>query len=311
LIESALRRLALRGIPIPQAPVLTYPQLTLLVAGAVLVVNQVVLAAAGHVFAASCVDAVVLVGLLNAAAVYEHRTRGRDLIGSRAFGVLALVAAVPVAAAALPYRHISEATGMIVVAVPVAAASVYFASRHEITLRIRFPRTDLRAQAVTVVAAIAATEFGLCAYLLRAPTTNTHGFGTSVLGIAALTSAAVTEEVLFRGVVQASLAQAFGTAGVVFATVLSVALFTTVSWWLIPVICASVSFALVVAVTGALGPAIIAHVAFALSAFVAWPSLLEHWRPDLAVSVPVGFLICGVFLAAVLAATLNEEWWGV
>jgi membrane protease YdiL (CAAX protease family) len=298
-------------MPVPQAPVLTYAQLTLLVVGAVLVVNQVVLAAAGDVFAASCVDAVVLVGLLNAAAVYEHRTRGRDLIESRAFGALALVAAVPVAAAALPYRHVSEAAGTIIVALPVAAASIYFALRHEMKLRVRFARTDLRAQALTVVVAIAATEFGLCAYLLRAPTTNTHGFGTSVLGIAALTLAAVTEELLFRGVVQASLAQTFGAAGVVFATVLSVALFTTVSWWLIPVICASVSFALVAAVADALGPAIIAHVAFALSAFVVWPSLLDHWHPGLPVSVLVGVLICGVFLAAVLVATLNEEWQGV
>jgi membrane protease YdiL (CAAX protease family) len=265
----------------------------------------VVVAAGGHVFAASCIDAVVLVVLLNAAVIDERRTS--DLAFGRACGALALVAAVPVAAAALPLRHFSEPTGTIIVAVPVVAASLYFASRHEIELRLRAMRTAPGVQPMTVVAVIAAIAFGFCAYLLKAPSANVHGFGPSLLSITALAMAAATEELLFRGVLQPSLAQNFGAIGVVVATLLSVALFATVSWWLIPVLSASVSFALLVAVTGVLGPAIIAHVAFALSAGVVWPSLLDRWHPALAISLPVGVLLCGGFLVAIAAVTLTEE----
>jgi membrane protease YdiL (CAAX protease family) len=280
--------------------------MTLIAAGAVLAINHLVLAAGGHLFAASCVDAVVCVLLLNLAVVNEHRTSGRDLTVSRAFGALALVAAVPVAAAALPLKHFSEATGTIIVALLVTAASFYFASRHEIVLRLLFPRTDAKVRATKIVVA-AAIGFGLCAYLLRAPTLNTSGVGPTIVGLIALTLAAVGEEFLFRGVVQASLAQIFAAAGVVFASLLSAVLVTTVSWWLIPVVCASLSFGLLVAVTGALGPAIIAHIGFLLGATVVWPSLLGHWRPVLPVSAPVGVILCGGFLVAVAAVTLTEE----
>jgi membrane protease YdiL (CAAX protease family) len=308
LIETPRRRLVLLGVPTVEAPVLTYPRVTLLVAATALAVNQVVLAAAGHVFAASCVDAVVLVLLLNAAVVYEHPASGRDLVVSRAFGALALVAAVPVAAAALPLRHVSEATGTIIVAIPVAVACLHFASRNGIELRLRlFSRTDAGVRTAAIVAAIA---FGFCAYILKAPTVSTHGVGPVVLGVTALTLAAISEELLFRGVVQASLAQVFGAAGVVFAAILSGALFTTLGWWLIPVLGASLSFALVVAITGALGPAIIAHVAFVLSAAVVWPSLLDHWRPALPLSVVLGAILCGGSVA-IAAAILSEERWSV
>jgi membrane protease YdiL (CAAX protease family) len=278
----------------------------LIAAGGVLVINHLALAAGGHLFAASCIDAVVVVLLLHLGVVYEHRTRGRDLTITRAFGALALVAAVPVAAAALPLRHISEAVGTLIVALLVTAASFYFASRHKIGFQLLMTRTDASMRATKVVVA-AAIGFGLCAYLVRAPTLDTHGVGPTIVGLIALMLAAAGEEFLFRGVVQASLAQIFGAAGVVLASLLSAALFTTVGWWLIPIVCASLSFGLLVATTGALGPAIVAHIGFLLGATAVWPALFRYWRPPLPVSVPVEILLCGGLLVAVAAVTLTEE----
>jgi membrane protease YdiL (CAAX protease family) len=303
VIEPTRRRLVLPGRS-TQAPSLIYPRMTLLAAGVVLAVNQLVLAAGDHLFAASCVAAVSLVVLVTVAAAYERRAHGRDLVAGQALGALALVAAVPVAAAALPLRHISEATGTIIVALLVGGASIYFASRHEIELRL-FAPADASAGATKVVAAVATVAFGFCAYLLKAPTINTHGVRATVLGLAALTAAAVGEELLFRGVVQASLVQSFGAAGVLFASLLSAALFTTVGWWLIPVVCAALSFGLLVAVGGALGPAILAHVGFLLGATLVWPHLLERWHPAHPISVAV--VLSAGFLVVIAAVALIER----
>jgi membrane protease YdiL (CAAX protease family) len=304
LIEATRRRFVLLRTPAAWTRVIPSSRVTLLAAVAVVVLNHVVLAAGGHLFAASCIDAVVVVFLLNAAAVHENRTGSSDLPISRAFGALALVAAVPVAAAALPLRHLSEAAGTITMALPVAAGSLYLAERQEIELPSLFLRGSARVQRAAIAGA---TVLGFCAYLLGAPTTSLHGAGSALLGVTALILAAIVEELLFRGVVQASLAQVFGPAGVVLATLVSVALFATVSWWLIPLLGAALVFALVVASTGALQPAVLAHITFTLGAAVVWPSLLRHWHPSLFIAVPVAVLLCGGTLVQVGRIMLTEE----
>jgi membrane protease YdiL (CAAX protease family) len=256
------------------------------------------------------VDAVALVVLVNLAAAEELRARGRDLTVNRAFGALALVAAVTVAAAALPLQHISEAAGTIIVALLASGACFYFASRQELELRVSFAPSEAGVRATIIVVAVTAASvaFGFSAYLLRAPTLSTHGFGGTLIALAALTFAAVGEELLFRGVLQGSLAQSLGvTAGVVVAGLLSAALSTTVGWWLIPAIFASLSFGLVVAVTGTLGPAILAHIGFLVGATVVWPRVLERSPPALPAWAPAAIILGGAILVALAADRLPTE----
>jgi membrane protease YdiL (CAAX protease family) len=325
LIASARRRLVPRVVSTPAGvDVLAHARITLLVAGAVLIANHLVLAAGHHVFAATCIDAVVLVLLLNAAALYESRSDGpvllvlrlnaaafhesrsdgRDVIVAGALGALALAAAVPVAAAALPLSHVSEATGTITIGLPVAAAAVYFASRQKIRLRPLFTPAGAALNVATVAAAVA---FGFCAYLLKAPVMDTHRPKTAALGVAALIVAAVAEELLFRGVVQTSLTRALGTQGLAFAILLSAGLLTSVSWWMIAALAAITSFALVVAATGALGPAITGHLAFTLGAVLVWPSVLDHRHLALGIAVPLCAVLCAGLVVVVGAFARNVE----
>ena len=274
--------------------------LTLRTACGVLVANHVVLAAWHHPFAAVCVDAAVMLLLLNAAVVEGRRAAGGDESAAHASAALALAAAAPVAAAALPLRHMSEAAGTATLALPVAAAAVYLALRQEIPLT---PLVDRGRLLVQVALLPAALGFGFCAFVLRAPSLDRHHPAPLARGVVALLLAAIAEELLFRGVLQRSLARTLGTEGVVLATVASAALYTGTGWWIVPTLGALATFALVVFATGAIGTAMVAHFAFTVSAAVVWPALLGGRAASSVVWPPLCLVASFALTALVAAAT--------
>jgi membrane protease YdiL (CAAX protease family) len=264
----------------------------------VLVVNHVVLAAWHHPFAAVCVDAATLLFVLNAAVVEGRRSGEGDDAAARAYAALALAAAAPVAAAALPLRHMSETVATITLALPMAGAAVYLAPRQQIPLTPLVARGRPLIQLAMLPAALG---LGFCASVLKAPTVDRHNAAPLIGGVVALLLAAVTEELVFRGVLQRSLARTLGPEGTVLATVVSAALYTGSGWWIVPTIGALASFALVVAATGAIGTAILAHCTFTVSAAVVWPALLGGRETSSLVWPPL-CLVASFALTALVAA---------
>jgi hypothetical protein len=286
-------------------PAVADQHIALLTIGGLLAVNQMVLAAGGHAFVGTCVDAVVLVLTLNLAAFLDDARGDRATI--EAFGALALAATIPLAGAALPLRHMSQSVGTLTIAFPVAASTLYFASRRTIRLRPLFTRS---AYALQVLAVLAAAMLGFCAFLLRAPELQTDHPGRAALGVVAVLVSAAVEELLFRGVLQTTLTRVLGGTGVMLSIVVSAALFTSFGWWMLAALAATIVFA-IVAPRGGLGSAFIAHAAFVIGAVLVWPAVFDHTRPNMVAAVPLGLVFSVALVALVAGASRSRERTGV
>ncbi len=248
--------------------------LVLACAGALIAVEAALLAR-GHTLAADIVSAVLVFVFLNSAVVALKSDWPERWVTSRALQALALVSLARVVAFGLPLGDGSAAAATLVVAALIGLAAAWAAPRLGAPLR---PLLAFRASADQACAADAGLVLGLGAYLVGAPTLWTRGAAVSaiVLAVIAALAASVTEELLFRGVVQTTLERSAGRAGVLAATALYAVTYLSLGTGalVMMVALAGLVFAIIVARTGNLTGAMTGHALFALGAGGVWPALL-------------------------------------
>ncbi|MDQ6778821.1 MAG: CPBP family intramembrane metalloprotease, partial [Actinomycetota bacterium] len=288
----------------PSAPS-SQPALESLTYAVALICVEAGLFAPGHVLAGEILDAVLVLILLNVSRDPAPGRSGERAATDAAMRALALVALVRVVAAGLPLGDGSQALGTLVIAlliVPTAIGIGYVASVPIFRLMALGP---VRAP---VLASAAGLVLGLAAYLFGAPriwSTGAHGGGIA-LALAAATAAAAAEELMFRGVVQATFQRVVGRLGVVVATALFATTYLSAgSAGLVLVIAlAGAVFGYVVWRTSSLGVAIAGHVVLALSAGALWPELLSADRGAWSHS-PAATILAAVALAGAAASVMR------
>ncbi len=272
------------------------PALASLTFAVALICVEAGLFAQGRVLAGEILDAVLVLILLN---VGRDPALGlSDERAAAAMRALALVALVRVVAAGLPLGDGSQALGILVVAlliVPTALGVGYVASVPVWKLMA------LGAVGAPLLASAAGLLLGLAAYFFGAPrvwSTGAHAGGIA-LALAAATAAATAEELVFRGVVQATFQRVVGRLGVVVATALFAATYLSAgsAGLVLVVALAGAVFGYVVWRAGSLAGAIAGHVLLALSAGALWPELLsaDHgaWSHSVAATILAAVALAG------------------
>jgi CAAX protease family protein len=220
-------------------------------------------------------------GLVFVALLHHHLRTTRDRVidadrqarGSDVLVALMLIPLLRMSSLAMPLPDMSVFTTYTLVGIPVFVATV-LAARMLRTVDLRSQLLRSSDQLAVVVAGI---PLGLAAYAIARPE-PLHGRPIDiVLGSAGLVIfSAATEELLFRGVLQATLYARFGRIGVVG----SVALFTSVYLGARPL--GYVLFAAVLgslyswyaASTRSLLGVVVSHAIVSVSAIVTWPLVL-------------------------------------
>jgi membrane protease YdiL (CAAX protease family) len=157
-----------------------------------------------------------------------------------------------------------------------------------------------------VQAAIACVglPLGLVAFLLDAPSLWAPHAAYAVFTVLTLATAAVAEEIVFRGILQNALGRIAG-GGVAIATVLSVAPYVGIGWSLIPAAVAAAIFAVSVARTRTLLGVSAGHVALAVGASVVWPAIFGAGAS--VIELAVAFEACAAVALVPLVAILLRQ----
>ena len=268
-----------------------------------------VLIAQGHVLAGQIADAMLLVLLVNAdrmrgeAQAERHGPAEFDpwVAAMRALAVVALINVVGIG---LPLRGIPDIVreGLLALAIGIAAA----AAAPAVGVRLRGLLT-MPAAGIGWTTVLGGLVLGLGAYLLGAPAlaSSDDPVGRILLAVAVAASAALVEEIVFRGLLQPTLQRLAGRVGALAAAGLfafSYISFGSASLVLLMAL-AGLLFTHSVARSGVLGAALAGHVLLAAGAAVAWPVLLGSEPPGsppedatqlaLAVAVLAGAVILG------------------
>jgi membrane protease YdiL (CAAX protease family) len=241
-----------------------------------------VLIAEGQVLAGQIADGVLLLVLLNFRGRRGDRSSpARERGVPAAMLALALVPLSRVLAAGLPVAHFSQVLNELMILLPIGFAAIWLAPMVGVSLRrLARARLDRNQAEVVVIGAV----LGLVVHLLGAPSLLPAGAGAGRVALAAIaaTTAAVVEELVFRGLVQVTLQRVAGRIGLVAATALFA--FTYLSAGSASLVfafaLAGVVFAHVVARTGLLGGAIAGHWALSIGAFVVWPAVLGRTHSE-------------------------------
>jgi membrane protease YdiL (CAAX protease family) len=276
---------------------------TVLAGAGAIAANEALLLSGGHVLGAQVVAGILVVLLINAGAFFDPPDSRSATDGvANACRALALVAVIPVAAAALPVHELSRPSSVLAVSIPLAAACIWMAHRSAITLGPLLRRPRLLADTAITGVGI---PLGFVAYLLGAPTLASDRLTHVAAGVAALLVAGAVEELVFRGAVQEALQRVLGRMGVVVATVLSVGVYVGVGWSLVTAAAAAAFFAAAVARTRRLWGAMAGHALFLVGAAVVWPVGLgerQSWSVDAAaatgiiVSACVGLVVTSMLI---------------
>ncbi|MBV9535463.1 MAG: CPBP family intramembrane metalloprotease [Solirubrobacterales bacterium] len=127
-----------------------------------------------------------------------------------------------------------------------------------------------------------------------------------MVALVAVAAASLTEELLFRGLVQSTLQRSIGRAGLLAATALFAATYLGLgpAALVMVVALAGLVFAVIVARTGNLTGAVAGHALFALGAGAFWPVLLGR-RHHAWLQGPGVIVVVGVALAAMTVIALR------
>jgi membrane protease YdiL (CAAX protease family) len=270
-----------------------------------------VLIAQGHVLAGQIADAILLVLLVNV-----DRIRGRARAERHgpaeidpwvaAMRALAVVALINVVGIGLPLRAIPEIVreGLLALAIGVAAADAAPA----VGVRLRRLLT-MPAAGIGWTTVLGGLVLGLGAYLLGAPAlaSSDDPVGRILLAVAVAASAALVEEIVFRGLVQSTLQRLAGRVGALAAAGLfafSYISFGSASLVLLMAL-AGLLFSHSVARSGVLGAALAGHVLLATGAAVVWPVLLGREPPGSPPEDATQLALAGAVLAG--AAILGRR----
>lgn len=245
-----------------------------LLSAAVLIAVEAALLVPGHALAADIAYAVLVFVLLNAAAIVLRRSPEAQVAGW-ALQALALVALSRVVGFGLPLRDGSRMAGTLVVAVLIGLAAAWAAPKLCVPLGALLRVRSWPGQVATAAAGLA---LGFAAYLLGAPALWAPGAarGRIVVALVAVSVASLTEELLFRGVVQSTLQRAAGRVGLLAASAVYTATylgFGSVAL-VMAVALAGLIFSYMVARTGSLTGAVAGHALFVLGAGGFWTVLL-------------------------------------
>ena len=272
---------------------------------AALIASEAALLAPGRTLAADIVFAVLVFILLNAAAIALRSESPEAWVTARALQALALVALARVVAFGLPLHDASAAAGTLAVAVLIGLAAAFAAPTLGASLKGLMAFSPSVDQAY---AAAAGLVLGIAAYVVGAPTLWARGAGGSriMVALVAVAAASVTEELLFRGLVQSTLQRSIGRAGLLAATALFAATYLGLgpAALVMVVALAGLVFAVIVARTGNLTGAVAGHALFALGAGAFWPVLLGR-RHHAWLQGPGVIVVVGVALAAMTVIALR------
>jgi membrane protease YdiL (CAAX protease family) len=241
-----------------------------------LAVVEVALIAPGRVLAGQIADAVLLLVLLNfRGRGPEHSWSARERGAQAAMRALALVPLARVLAAGLPAGRFSEALNELLIGLLLGFAAIWLA-----------PMVGV---------------LGLVVYLLGAPSLLPAGAGAGRVALAAIavTTAALVEELVFRGVVQITLQRVAGRIGLIAAAALFACTYLSAgsASLVLAFALAGVVFAQVVARTGVLGGAIAGHCALSIGAFLVWPAVLGR-TPSTGLDGPLTTTALALLVAA-------------
>ena len=250
-------------------------RLAALVAGMLALAGAEVAMALGHVLTAHIAYAILVVFLASAG-----RGSGKPEPAARfdavaaAMRALAFIALIRVVGIGLPLRDIPEVAREGLLAIVIGIAALRVAPAIGVSFRKLLALPSRGIQWSTSVGGLA---LGLGAYLCGAPALVAPGDATGrvLLAVAAVTIAALVEEIVFRGLVQVSLQRLVGGLGGLAAPALfacSYISFGSVTLVLV-ITLAGLLFAHSLTASGVLGGAIVGHVLFAVGAGVAWPAL--------------------------------------
>lgn len=254
---------------------------SLAVAASAVAAVEIALVAPGHVLAAQIADAALVAVLVNVGRGGRTQHSEPDAAAIAAMRALALVPLMRVVALALPMRpEWPSGLALLLVALPLGVAAVRMAPAVGVARSSLFA---LRRTTSHAFAAGAGIVLGLLAYAAGAPKLWADGISSqdAALALVAITSAAIVEELIFRGVLQMTFQRAAGTSGVLAVSALFAAVYIPVGSMPLVLVymLAGLVFAASVAHTSALGGAIIGHALLALGAAVAWPLVFDDSRP--------------------------------
>jgi membrane protease YdiL (CAAX protease family) len=254
----------------------------------------------GHLLAAQIAYAVLVLVLVNIAPRDPEALSDRAAAAQSALRALALVPLIRVFALGLPARGWSQAGALLLIAVLIGAAALRMAPLVGVRRRSLL---CARLSLSHVLAIVAGLLLGGLAYLAGSPALWPQGAASRdvALALAAVTAAAIAEELVFRGVVQVTFMRALGALGVIVASALFAATYLDAGSTALVLVYALAGFlfARSVARSGTLGGAIIGHVLLALGAGAAWPMIFGREPPvDLPEPLASVLLTIAIALAA-------------
>jgi membrane protease YdiL (CAAX protease family) len=224
----------------------------------------------------------LLAALLSAAVVLEsrHEPNGDTPVGTEtalAVFPLVLVPLLRIVSVSVPVPKLSEIWWYAAVAVPmllslVIMARFYGATWSSAVFPVRWSRTQ-------VLIAVSGIPVGLLAYLAIRPDPIEQEFRPASFALAAailIISPALTEELLFRGVVQSVLVGSFGWSGIVIGAALFAAasLGTRSVSYVVLAAAIGLAFGSCVWRTSSLAGVIGAHALLSLGLLLVWPQVL-------------------------------------
>ena len=236
------------------------------------VATEVCLVLPGHLLAAQLVDAGLVLALANLGLSGGAGLSPRGVAARAALIALALVPLIRVFTLGLPAQDLSRAANLLLVAVLIGAAAARMAPAVGIDLgALLRPRLS----AAHTLAIGGGLLLGGVAYLAGAPALwpRDAATGDIALAIAAVTCAAVAEELVFRGIVQVTLQRAIGATGAIIASALFAMTYLDVGTTELVLVYALAGFVFArsVARSASLAGAVIGHVLLAVGAGAAWP----------------------------------------
>ena len=205
-----------------------------------------------------------------------------------ALRALAVVPLARVITIAMAHPDVSDAVTVLATAVAVSWLAIRVASAAELD------RWSLVALPLQPVPILAGAVLGVVAYVAGAPTLAAKGADTSevVVAAVALVVAGATQELVFRGVLQATLQRAAGRPGVILGVLVFASTyigFRSLELVLVMLL-AGLLFANAVMRTGATGATMLGHALLGLGAGAVWPRVLGEdartWLDETELAAP-------------------------